>query len=312
MTDTQTGLFFAGSAALCWTVSATAFSQSSRLVGSLPVNTLRLILASLLFAIYGGLIRGHILPLDACAHAWLWLCLSGFIGFFLGDLFLFHSFGEIGVRLSMLIMSLAPPIAAVTGWLLLDEHMSPQDIMGMLITIAGVMWVIKEHRIDQMGHYKHVSVKGVVFALLGATGQGIGLVLGKLGMVVNIPSVSDAISQQVSYDPFAATQIRAYAGLAGFLVLTFFMKRSQQLVDACRSLKPLSIIGIGAIFGPFLGVAFLMRAVQFVPSGVAQTMTATVPVLIIPMAILFDKEKITTRMLWGTLVTVIGVVLLGW
>lgn len=312
MTDTQTGLFFAGSAALCWTVGATAFSQSSRLVGSLPVNTLRLVLAGLLFAIYGGLARGQILPLDASAHAWLWLSLSGFIGFFLGDLFLFRSFGEIGVRLSMLVMSLAPPIAAVTGWLWLDEHMSPQNIMGMLITIAGVMWVIKERRIDQMGHYRHVSVKGVVFALLGATGQGIGLVLGKLGMVVNIPSVSGAISQQVSYDPFAATQIRAYAGLAGFLVLTFFMKRSQQLVDACRSIKPLSIIGIGAFFGPFLGVACLMRAVQFVPSGVAQTLTATVPVLIIPMAILFDKERITTRMIWGTLVTVIGVVILGW
>lgn len=131
-------------------------------------------------------------------------------------------------------------------------------------------------------------------------------------MVVNISSVSEAISRQVSYDPFAATQIRAYAGLAGFLVLTVLMKRSRQLVAACRSLKSVSIIGIGAFSGPFLGVAFLMRAVQFVPSGVAQTVTATVPVLIIPMAILFDKERITARMLWGTLVTVIGVVILGW
>ena len=152
----------------------------------------------------------------------------------------------------------------------------------------------------------------MVFALLGATGQGIGLVLGKLGMVVNIPYVSDTISRQVSYDPFAATQIRAYAGLAGFLVFTFLMKRRRQLTDACRSPKSLSLIGIGAFFGPFLGVAFLMRSVQFVPSGVAQTLTATVPVLIIPMAILFDKERITARMLWGTLVTVIGVVILGW
>jgi len=312
MTDTQTGLFFAGSAALCWTVGATAFSQSSRLVGSLPVNTLRLVLASLLFAVYGGLTRGQIVPLDASAHAWLWLSLSGFIGFFLGDLFLFRSFGEIGVRLSMLVMSLAPPIAAVAGWLLLDEHMGLQDITGMLITMGGVTWVIKERRIDQMGNYRRVSMKGVIFALLGATGQGIGLVLGKLGMVVNIPSVSEAVSRQVSYDPFAATQIRAYAGLGGFLVLTVLMKRSRQLVAACRSLKSVSIIGIGAFSGPFLGVAFLMRAVQFVPSGVAQTVTATVPVLIIPMAILFDKERITARMLWGTLVTVIGVVILGW
>jgi drug/metabolite transporter (DMT)-like permease len=312
MTETQTGILFAACAALCWTISAIAFSQSSRLVGSLPVNALRLVLASLLFMIYGALVRGRALPLDADPHAWLWLSLSGFVGFFLGDLFLFRSFGEIGVRLSMVIMSLAPPIAAAAGWLWLDEHMNVKDIIGMLTTLGGVMWVIKERRLDRMGHHRHVSVRGVVFALLGAMGQGIGLVLGKLGMIINRPSVSEGMVQQVLYDPFAATQIRAYAGLAGFLVLILFLRRGRQTVDACRSLKPLSIISIGAVFGPFLGVAFLMRAVHSVPSGVAQTLTATVPVLIIPLAIVFDKERITARMLWGTLVTVIGVGILAW
>lgn len=312
MTDTHTGLVFAGSAALCWTVSAVAFSQSSRLVGSLPVNALRLVLACLFFVVYGAVVRGRCFPWDAGLHGWLWLSLSGFVGFFLGDLFLFRSFGEIGVRLSMLVMSLAPPIAAVTGWLWLDEHMNVKDIMGMLVTLWGVMWVIRERRLDQVGQARHVSVRGVVFALLGAMGQGIGLVLGKLGMVVNVPTGAEGVIRQVSYDPFAATQIRAFAGLAGFLVLILCLKRGRQFVGACHSLKPLSIILVGAVFGPFLGVAFLMRAVQDVPSGVAQTLTATVPVLIIPLAIVFDQERITARMLWGTLVTVAGVAILGW
>jgi drug/metabolite transporter (DMT)-like permease len=312
MTDIHTGLFFAGGAAVCWTVSAMAFSQSSRLVGSLPVNALRLVLASLLFVIYGGLVRGQALPLDAGLHAWLWLSLSGFVGFFLGDLFLFRSFAEIGVRLSMLLMALAPLIAAVAGWLWLNEHLNAQDIIGMLITLGGVMWVIKERRLDQVGQHRHISVRGIVFALLGAMGQGIGLVLGKLGMVVNPSALAEGMAQQASYDPFAATQIRALAGLAGFLVLILFLKRGHQTVRACYSLKAMSVISIGAVFGPFLGVAFLMRAVHFVPSGVAQTLCATVPVLIIPWAVMVDKERITARMLGGTLVTIVGVAILGW
>ncbi len=312
MTEIQTGILFAGSAALCWTAGAIAFSQSSRQVGSLPVNALRLVLASVLFMIYGALARGRALPLDAGAHAWLWLSLSGFVGFFLGDLFLFRSFAEVGVRLSMLIMALAPAIAAAAGWLWLDEHLNLKDIIGMLITLGGVMWVIKERRLDQVGHHRHVSVRGVIFALLGAMGQGIGLVLGRLGMVVNEPSLSGEMGQQVSYDPFAATQIRAYAGLAGFLVLILFLKRGQQTINACRSLKPLSIIFVGSVFGPFLGVAFLMQAVHFVPSGVAQTLTATVPVLIIPWAVLLDTARLTALMLRGAVVTVVGVGVLGW
>lgn len=311
MTETQTGLIFAGAAAVCWTVSAIAFSQSSRLVGSLPVNALRLVLASLLFMIYGGMVRGQCLPWDASVQAWGWLALSGFVGFFLGDLFLFRSFTEIGVRLSMLIMSLAPPIAAVTGWLWLNEHMNTKDIAGMLTTLAGVTWVIKERRLDQVGVVKHVSVRGLVFALLGAMGQGVGLVIGKQGMLINSPAPSEEMTQVALYDAFAATQIRALAGLAGFLILILCLKRGRQLFDACCTLKPLSIMSIGAVFGPFLGVALLMRAVHFVPAGVAQTLTATVPVLIIPLAIVFEQEKITARMLWGTLVTVVGVAILG-
>jgi len=234
------------------------------------------------------------------------------VGFFLGDLFLFRSFAEIGVRLSMLLMSLAPPIAAAAGWLWLDEHMNAQDIIGMLITLGGVMWVIKERRLDRDGQHRHVSVRGLVFALLGAMGQGVGLVLGKLGMVLNPSALTEGMARYASYDPFAATQIRAIAGLAGFLVLILFLERGQQTVKACCSLKALSIISIGAVFGPFLGVAFLMRAVHFVPSGVAQTLTATVPVLIIPWAVMVEKERITARMLGGTLVTIAGVAVLGW
>jgi drug/metabolite transporter (DMT)-like permease len=143
-------------------------------------------------------------------------------------------------------------------------------------------------------------------------GQGIGLVLGKQGMLVNSPSLSEGVTQGAFYDPFAATQIRALAGLASFLILILFLRRGRQMIDACCALKPLSIMSMGAVFGPFLGVAFLMRAVHYVPSGVAQTVTATVPVLIIPLAIVFEQEKITARMLWGTLVTVLGVAMLGW
>ena len=303
MTPYSLGLVFAGGAALCWTFSATAFSRSSGMVGSLPVNLIRLVLASVFFALYGGLTRGLFLPLDATAHAWFWLSLSGFIGFFLGDLFLFRSFRELGARLSMLVMSLAPLIAAVAGWLWFGERMNRLDIAGMLVTIAGVAWVVLERRIDSAGSSKRISIKGVAFAFLGAAGQGIGLVMGRWGM-------KDPLGVAPDYDPFAATQIRAFTGLAAFIVLVLLLRRMNMVLAPLKRPNALAIIAFGSLLGPFLGVAFLMRAVQMIPSGVAQTLTATVPVLIIPLAVLLDKEHVTWRAVFGTLVTVAGVAML--
>jgi drug/metabolite transporter (DMT)-like permease len=306
ISDTQSGLLFAGATAVCWSCSAFTFSRSSRQVGSLAVNIIRLIVAALFFSIYGYCVRGKCLPTDASLHTWGWLSLSGFTGFFLGDLFLFRSFSEIGVRLSMLIMSLAPVFVAVTGWLWLSETMSARHLIGMAVTISGVMWVIMERPVKGPQQSNHVSLKGIAYAALGAAGQGLGVVIGKYGMI------SQSGTQTHIYDPFAATQIRTYAGILSFALLIAYLGRTKDVLKACHHLKPMTYITIGALFGPFLGVALLMRSIQLIPSGISQTIAATVPVLLIPVAIVVDKEKVTLQSLIGTAVAIGGVGILSW
>ena len=102
--------------AFCWTVSAIAFESASKKVGSLAVNILRLIIGFIFLTAFAWVYRGLPFPTDATTYQWCWLSLSGFVGFVLGDLFLFKSFTIIGSRFAMLIMTLAPPITAVTGW----------------------------------------------------------------------------------------------------------------------------------------------------------------------------------------------------
>ena len=110
--------------AVCWTVSSLAFALAGGRIGSLAVNIIRLTLALVAFLIFGIFTRGEALPLSASPTAWLWLSLSGLAGFFFGDLCLFRAFVEIGPRLSMLIMALAPPLTALLGWLALGEKLT--------------------------------------------------------------------------------------------------------------------------------------------------------------------------------------------
>jgi drug/metabolite transporter (DMT)-like permease len=66
-------------------------------------------------------------------------------------------------------------------------------------------------------------------------------------------------------------------------------------------------IGLGSVFGPFLGVSFSLIAIQHTQAGIAATLMAIVPVLIIPPAILFFHEKVNWKEILGAVITVGGV-----
>ena len=129
---------------LCWTVSVQFFGAASKEVGAIPVNIIRLSVALILFGILLFLRDGAPVPTNFPAHAWLYLSLSGIIGFFIGDIFLFKALVELGPRVAMLIHSLAAPTAAVIGWLFLNETYILHQWIGISVTLLGVAVVIIE------------------------------------------------------------------------------------------------------------------------------------------------------------------------
>lgn len=128
--------------AICWTLNAVAFESAGKKVGSLSVSYLRLFVALVLISVTGLFSRGLAFPTDATGHTWLWLTISGLIGFVLGDMFLFEAFVQIGSRISLLIMSAAPPLAALAGFILLGERLSYLNMVGMFVTMIGIGLVI--------------------------------------------------------------------------------------------------------------------------------------------------------------------------
>lgn len=276
--------------ALCWTLCALCFEYSCKKIGSLSVNMIKMYLAFLLFSIFAWIFRGSPVPVDASGSAWLWLSLSGVIGFVLGDLFLFNALSIIGARTSMLIMSMVPPVTAVMGFLLLSEKLSLWHCLGMILTIGGVAAVILT-RESETKKFKH-PVRGIVYACIGMCGQAVGLVLSKHGMG--------------EYNAFSATQIRIIAGLIGFTLLLFHLKAWGQFFAAFKHKPAMSMTTIGAVFGPFLGVYLSLLAVQYTTTGQASTIIAIVPVLIIPFSILLYKEKVNMREIFGAVVAVAG------
>jgi drug/metabolite transporter (DMT)-like permease len=289
------GEFAALLVAFFWTITALSFESAAMKVGSLPVNIIRLVFGFIFLSALTWVVRGNPLPTDASVDNWIWLSVSGLIGFVLGDLFLFKSYTIVGSWFAMLIMTLAPPLAAIFGWIILGETMSRLSLLGMFLTITGISIAIFSRKSKKEKFTINKPIKGIVFAFLGALGQGLGIVFSKLGMN--------------DYDAFASTQIRIITGIIGFVIIVSLSRRWKSIFMAFKNTQGLKAITIGSFFGPFLGVSFSLIAIKHTSTGIASTIMAIVPILIIPPSILLFKHKITYREAIGAVIGVSGVVM---
>ncbi len=287
---------------VAWSFTSVFFTMAGRRVGSAVVNRTRLLVAIVLVMLTHRLTVGSFLPLDAEPFRWGWLTISGLIGFVLGDAALFQAFVMIGPRLSMLLMALAPVFSTMLAWVLLAERLSPLELLGIALSVGGVMIVVSDR---QNGNSKALAVEsprqyliGILFGLGGALGQAVGLYASRMGLVGDFPALSGNLIRLIA----AAVSIWLFTALRGQVRPGFEKLRQQP-----TALKYL--IG-GAIAGPFLGVWLSLVAVQKAPLGVASTLMSLAPVILIPISRLMFGDRVTTRAIAGTVVAFAGTALL--
>ncbi len=281
--------------ACCWSGSALMFASATRRVDPFQVNVTRLILA---LSSLGLLLLIARFRISLSSTQILNLSISGIIGLALGDSFLFKAFQEIGARVTMLMMSLAPAIAAVLAYGLLDETLSTIGILGIAITVTGICIVVLERNPDASSLIAN-SMTGIVLALLAATCQGAGLIFAKLAF------------REGEVNGFVATAVRIASSLVLLLPVAAATRRYENPVRMFRTKRvAFYFTAAGSVLGPFLGISFSLIAIEHTNVGVAATIMAIVPVLMLPLVRFFYKERLGVRAYIGAVVAVGGVALL--
>ena len=292
--------------AFSWTATALLSEFGSKRLGNLTLNVLRMGLALLFSLVLFGMVTGNPLPAGVPAEACGWMLLSGLVGYVIGDFCLFQCYILIGSRFGQLFMTLAPLSAALMAWITLGQQMKPMSIVAMLVTLFGI-------GISVLGRGNHhmVSLKlplnGVLFAIGAAMCQGIGLVLSKIGMDhYDVAAMAKAgVSEWLI--PFSANFYRCIAGIIGFTILLYFRDGIGHLREAMHDRKGLSVAIATTIFGPFVGVGFSLMAVQYTAAGIASTLMAMTPIIILLPSYWLFHEKITWKAVLGAFISVIGV-----
>lgn len=280
-----------------FTLTSIIFAATGRMVGSQVTNRIRLLFALLYLAILNTILFREPLPFSAESSRWIWLGLSGVIGLSLGDTFYFRSLVSVGPRLGSLLLSLAPIFGSVIAWVFFGETLTPWQITGIILALAGLSWVVMSHEEPPdtpHGYTQH----GVIFGILAGLCQAVGLVLSKKGMFGE-------------FTAFQANAIRMVAATLFLWAWTFIEGKAGSTFAAIRE-KPrvLGLLALGALVGPLLGVSASLLAVQHAEIGVASTFMALPPVLVLPISYFAFKEKIGWQAVAGTILAIVGVAIL--
>jgi drug/metabolite transporter (DMT)-like permease len=286
-------------AALAWAVSAILFHKAGVSVHPILLNLYKGTLASLLLAIW--------LIVDAADRAWLdWpsigiLLASGAIGIGLGDTAFFAALNRIGERRTVLIAeTTAPPLTAILAMLWLAELLSARAVTGIVVTIAGVAWVISERPQESSSAGKSseaaATPSSLGLALLAALCQAVGAVLSR-----QVLTETDASASLTSL-------LRLLGGLTLLLLWLPWAGRSiyQPMVGRGRVL---TLIVMATLIGTVFGIVCQQTALRYAGTAVVQTLLATSALFVLPL-LAAQGQRISARAICGALVALLGVALL--
>lgn len=294
---------------LCWSIGIFPFTEAARRFGTAALNQYRLLLAWLIISV----ILLYFYPLTVSGlfsqpklYQYVFLGLSGIVGFTIGDYFSFASFKLLGPKLGSLYTTFAPGAALLAGFLILGQKINAVGLLGMGITLVGVIWLTlskKDGQASVKAGFKR-DPRGILYGVTGAVCQGSGLVLSKLGLdyyAVKLPTLH-AVWIRLLFAFGAAFIVSMVSGR--------FWKNTRPVVTNQGNGFPYMVLG--TLFGPVAGVTLSLVAIQHLQVAVAQTIFALLPMMVLPINYFYYKEKITPVALFSCLVALLGVMVLIW
>jgi drug/metabolite transporter (DMT)-like permease len=289
------------SAAFLWAIASIVYSRVGQRITPLMLNLLKGVIA-IGMILLTLLLQAAPQPEVSLTATGL-LLLSGAIGIGFGDTFYFKALNCIGPRRTLLMEALAPPLSALLALVFLQEQLGWGNWLGILLTVAGVTWVVSEQTPHaNPAHQPKQLLAGIGYGVLAAIGQSGGAVLSRSALT------------QSSISPLWSTLLRLIAGVVILLVWRLLQQQSVEKMPlpAGRLRSRATVIGaivFTAFASTYLGIWLQQVALKFTATGIAQALSATSPLFVLPLVI-WMGETISLRAIVGVLIALIGVGLL--
>jgi len=285
--------FSALATALCWSFGGLLATPPARALGAVNFNRIRMSLVFVMLAL-AALANGGWWTLDR-GHFMI-LIISAVIGICLGDTCLFAALRRLGPRRSGILFATNAPITALLGYFILDERLPTLTAIGCGLIMLGVFLAVffgttEAHR-HSFEKVRGSLSAGVALALFAASCQAVSVIIVRPVLVSGVDAV-------------AASALRV--GTAAVILNVVLLIRAAQGPPG-HPLTPrlLGLVALSGLVGMALGMTFLLFALAHGPAGLVSTLSATSPILILPVLWVATGERPAPGAWIGALFAVVG------
>ena len=224
----------------------------------------------------------------------LLLGISGILGIALADTFFFMALMRLGARLAILIETLCAVVTVILAVLLLGERPAAMVWVGIVLTIAGVGWVLWER--EPRKELQQNWASGIKFGMLSVLFTALGIIVAKLCME--------------SIAPLEATIVRLAVGTAALGLWGLVTANLRRWLSPLRQPAVLANFTLAVFVAICVGLFLSFVALKYVDAAVAVPLNSTSALFVLPMEAFAAKTRISMRAVVGAVVAPCGIIII--
>ncbi len=285
------GMMAALGSAISWALGSVLFRRLGDHLQPVALTFAKGVLSILLLGI--ALLIAGVEPIGG--RDLMLLVVSGLLGIAVGDTLFFRALNALGAHSVVILFTLGQVLTVILAVIFLGEEPSPLDWSGIILIIGGVTAILWNRATDETGGETRIS--GIVYGLLSVTAMAISIIIAKEALEGTSPT--------------QATFIRMFSGTIGIFL---FGHITSQLTDGLQPLKNPQVMGlflISVAVITFGGFWLSLVAIAHVDVAIANTLGATEPLFVLPLAAWYLKERISLLVILASLTTLAGIALIA-
>jgi drug/metabolite transporter (DMT)-like permease len=267
--------------AIFWAIGANVYKKGLENTDIWSGNLMRTGFTSLGFLVF-MLVKGNLLQSIQALNAslFLWLFISGFFAFFAGDILYLASLREIGVARAVPLSSTYPLFVAILAFLIYGEKVGFPIISGTLFILIAIRLISEDEGTVR-------SKRGFMFAILAAICW----------------SISITILEYLTHF-LASEAIAGFRFLIVFFLLFIVVERRGFNFNRSSAFW----IGFGGMIILVTSNYTFVEAIRMIGPAKVAPISSSYPVISAFFAAIFLRERLTTRIILGTILSVVGVI----
>ncbi len=273
-----------------WALDPILFRRLGDSMGPTAMNLAKGVIGVLLLCL--PLIYFGMGPVDT--RTFLLLGISGILGIALADTFFFMALMRLGARLAILIETLCAVVTVILAVLLLGERPAAMVWVGIVLTIAGVGWVLWER--EPRKELQQNWASGIKFGMLSVLFTALGIIVAKLCME--------------SIAPLEATIVRLAVGTAALGLWGLVTANLRRWLSPLRQPAVLANFTLAVFVAICVGLFLSFVALKYVDAAVAVPLNSTSALFVLPMEAFAAKTRISMRAVVGAVVATCGIIII--